>query len=666
MLNNQKSRLLFSTLTLILLFSFAIPATVLADQGTPPPTSPSVGAPPTRSKRVTPSSQATIASAAAALSNSGSVLSESGQAIPLGSVIAAQILSQPLPDPVVCPAGSANASAPGCVSGYTTISSAITAASAGSVIFVQSGTYTEQVVIDKSLTLMGAGSASTTIKAPSTLVPDLDGNLDLVVVEGSSTVANISGFTITGPGSSVCNSINYGIYVRGGATANISHNVITNISDSPLGGCQNGVAIRVGSKAKGQTGTAKITNNTISNYQKGGIVIDNAGSYADIQGNVVQGIGDTPLIAQNGIQISRGATATIANNTVSGNFWTGTYGGSNDPISDPNADSSAGILLYLAGTTTISNNQITDNQLGIASVASTSLNIKNNTIQGAAPTTYGYPTGIGVWDYDSSTGTQVETTGTIKNNVIELNDYGVLVDYLNPSDTTAYLHINLNSIINNNSDTTHSPTYAVWSDTLTNATGNWWGSAAGPLDNKSVPDACGLTQTNPLGTGNGVSPCVLYNPWLTKSPFASGGGAGAGSGGGIVSPIIPITGGEPTQIGCDVPSMMVQMGDVQVTLTGLCGYDVLLDPLLKDDLPGNLDPGNNFVEGISLNLLKDGKAVDALPAGASLQVSYPKPSGNASILAWISSAWNEKPSSLIGDRVVANLDLPAANVLVTH
>src|ERR1700690_948164 len=274
MFDNQKSALLSSALILIFLFSFVFPATVLADQGAPPPAGPSVGTPATH-KRVPPSAQTAVASATAALSNSGSILSESGQAIPLGSVIAAQILSQPLPDPVVCPAGSANASAAGCVSGYTTISSAIITASAGSVIFVQSGTYTEQVAINKSLTLIGAGSASTTIQAPSTLVPDLDGNLDVVVIEGSTTVANISGFTISGPGSSGCDSINYGIYVRGGATANISNNVITNISDSPLGGCQNGVAIRVGSKAKGQTGTAKIKNNPISNYQKGGIVIDN-------------------------------------------------------------------------------------------------------------------------------------------------------------------------------------------------------------------------------------------------------------------------------------------------------------------------------------------------------------------------------------------------------
>ncbi len=607
------------------------------------------------------------ASAVAALADTGSVLTDqNGNLIPLASAQAAEILGQSQPDPVVCPAGSTSASAAGCKPGYTTITSAIAAASAGSVIFVESGTYTEQVMINESLTLIGAGSSSTIIQAPSTLASDPDGNQDLVLIEGPTTVANISGFTITGPGPSGCDSINYGIYVRGGATANIGNNVITNIRDNPLGGCQNGVAIRVGSQAKGQTGTAKITNNTISNYQKGGIVIDNTGSYADIENNVVQGIGDTPLIAQNGIQISRGATATITNNTVSDNFWTGTYGGSNDPISDPNADSSAGILLYLAGKTTVSNNQVIDNQLGIASTASTSLNIDNNTIQGGSPTTYGYPTGIGLWDYDAYTGTQVETTGNISNNVIESNDYGILIDYLKTSNATSYLNINLNSIINNNSNTLHTPTYGVWSNTLTDATHNWWNDASGPLDITAIPDACGLTLNNPTATGNRVSDCVLYDPWLTTDPFAGGGSAGGGSSSEIVPPIIPITGGEPATISCVASSEMFQVGDVQVTFTGLCNYEVVLDPLSKDSLPGNLCQGKNFVEGISFALLKDGKAVDTLPAGTSIQVSYPKPSGNASVLAWISSSWVEQLSSVISGRVVVNFETPVANVVMVH
>jgi len=66
-------------------------------------------------------------------------------------------------------------------------------------------------------------------------------------------------------------------------------------------------------------------------------------------------------------------------------------------------------------------------------------------------------------------------------------------------------------------------------------------------------------------------------------------------------------------------------------------------------------------------LLKDGRVVDVLPAGTSIQVSYLKPSGDASIMAWNGSSWVEEPASNSGDRAIANLDKPVVTtVLVTH
>ena len=619
----------------------------------------------------TVTADATETSTVTALADSGSVLTDqNGNPIPLASAQAAEILGQSLPDPAVCPAGSTSISA-GC-SHYTTITDAINNALPGSVIFVESGTYTEQVVINESLTLIGAGSASTIIQAPSTWVLDPDGNQDIVLIEGSGTIANISGFTITGPGPSGCDSINYGIYVRGGATANIHNNVITNIRDNPLGGCQNGVAIRVGSKALGQTGTAKITNNTISDYQKGGIVIDNTGSYADIEGNVVEGAGETTAIAQNGIQISRGATATLINNTIEDNLC--------DHVScGPDAsqdDQSAGILLYQSGDVTVQGNTISNNDLGLYSLVTVlgssasvtqntfednryeniladqgTLNLQNNTITGS---------NYGVWAYSflGDTGnTIVNLTGNQISNALVA---GIRLDKDAGDPYNPVVNGSGNSFVGNPKGVINNTT------TLADFVGNWWDSSSGPMDNKHYPDVCGLNQNNPSGTGNGVSPCVLYDPWSTVNPFAASGGSGSSGSAELSSLIIPVTGGQPATISCVDPSEMFQVGDVQVTFTGLCNYEVVLDQLSKDSLPGNLSQGNNFVEGISMILLKDEKAVDTLPAGASIQVSYPNPSGNASILAWINSSWVEKPSSVIDDRVVANLDKPAINVIVTH
>ena len=74
---------------------------------------------------------------------------------------------------------------------------------------------------------------------------------------------------------------------------------------------------------------------SVSNFQKGGIVAD-AGSVAgetwtaggaltgSISANVVTGIGPTTLTAQNGIQVSRGASTAVTGNHVSGTAYTGT------------------------------------------------------------------------------------------------------------------------------------------------------------------------------------------------------------------------------------------------------------------------------------------------------------------------------------------------------
>lgn len=203
-----------------------------------------------------------------------------------------------------------------------TIQAAVSAASGGDTVNVLAGTYTEQVTINKNLTLSGAGAASTTIQAPASLAADAHGFLNIVTIAGSGISVDLSGFTINGPGPSGCNSINTGIFVSDAANAIIHNNTISNIADNPFGGCQNGQGIYVGRTAFSTTGTATITNNTITGYQKTGIVIDNTGSSATITGNTVTGVGPTSAIAENGIQISRGATGSISNNTVSGNECT--------------------------------------------------------------------------------------------------------------------------------------------------------------------------------------------------------------------------------------------------------------------------------------------------------------------------------------------------------
>jgi parallel beta-helix repeat protein len=267
---------------------------------------------------------------------------------------------------------------------FASIQDAVDAASPGDTIKVAAGTYTEQVAIEQSLTLRGKTGA--TIKAPSPMVAVGPANMKSIVrVTGDTTEVTIDGFIITGPGDGGCNTINAGIKVEGGAKATIRRNRITEIRDEPFSGCQNGQGIWVGRKLglpapENAIGTATIRDNLIDNYQKGGIVVDNTGSSATIANNVIIGVGPTDKIAQNGIQVSRDATANVRDNEVSDNIYT------------PGGDASSGILLFGPGTNVrVLRNLVVNNDLGIPVVTFggdsgetspiTDVEVRNNTVE---------------------------------------------------------------------------------------------------------------------------------------------------------------------------------------------------------------------------------------------------------------------------------------------
>ena len=261
-----------------------------------------------------------------------------------------------------------------------TVQAGVNAAAAGDTIQVCAGTFAEQVMVTKSVKLVGAGSAQTTIVLPRPVT----GTQDVVTVDGTGggVDVEISGFTIKGlapTGECAPAGTTYllsGIYVRNGANANIHDNVITGMRGDPLDGCQKGSGIRVGRAATPTSGTATITNNTISDYQKTGIIVDNAGSAATITGNTITGVGPTNVVAQNGMQISRGAVATVSGNRVSGNAYTGS------------GFTSTGLLLFGSlGKVAVSGNTFSANDVGI-SVAqvlpppSEATAVRTNTISG--------------------------------------------------------------------------------------------------------------------------------------------------------------------------------------------------------------------------------------------------------------------------------------------
>jgi filamentous hemagglutinin family protein len=234
----------------------------------------------------------------------------------------------------------------------SSIQAGIDRAQAGDTVSVGAGLYAEQLSVTKDLTLAGAGAGLTTVR-PDALADA--GGMRSILTIGGGAQAEVSGFTFRGP----VPEINAGIFVRDGAHAHLHDNAIVDIRESAaLSGNQRGIGIHVGRAALGTSGSALIENNVITGYQKGGIVVDAAGSQATISGNTVTGEGPTGVIAQNGIQASRGASAQIFGNTISGNHYTG-------------ADQAAGILIFTPGSSlgqgsiVVGPNTVSGNQVGV-------------------------------------------------------------------------------------------------------------------------------------------------------------------------------------------------------------------------------------------------------------------------------------------------------------
>ena len=230
---------------------------------------------------------------------------------------------------------------------YATIQAAVNVAGTGDTINVDAGSYNEDVNVNKSITLHGAGYASTTVSGP------IGGSGSTFTVSANNV--EISGFTITRDGNNMAdwNNANLntaGISVISGWTGMLVHdNLITQM--------RTGIDVN---NSSGET----IRNNVITDNRTGLIFRNVTNNLTVVENEITNNWTDGVLfLDQSGGTNSPLQTAlncTFSNNNISGNW----YGGI--------VDRQTGGVLPAPGTTNLKN--FSGNWFGTAAPVITTAN----------------------------------------------------------------------------------------------------------------------------------------------------------------------------------------------------------------------------------------------------------------------------------------------------
>ena len=251
---------------------------------------------------------------------------------------------------------------------YCSIQTAIDAASANDVIQVGAGTYSEQLTITKSLSLIGAGLATTKILAPAARTLNVTNSTtiwDYVVAAYATTGTinvKIEGLTIDADGKN-----------KTSGTARFAGLFLRDVSGTGSGFYSSKImnfgadAYNWGIIVYGNS-TTTINGNDVAGYTTNGITANgDDGSAIDpnviISNNIVTGTS----VCYNAVQIGYGATGSISGNSIQDHTSTTGAG--------------VGILIWESNDVTINNsNSISNCWYGLDVVNSNGATISNNTL----------------------------------------------------------------------------------------------------------------------------------------------------------------------------------------------------------------------------------------------------------------------------------------------